>query len=77
MQRTKRKWDDHHSKTQKKIKKKNIEKAKTVASFQKNQTQSKRRKKAEEEAQGYVDSKTQAKNLMKAEIERLKSAKNE
>ena len=71
LSRIERKWKFQHSIVQKKIKAKNIEKARTVANYTANKTSSKRRKKAEEE--GYIDSKTQAKNLLKSEINRRKS----
>ena len=71
LSRIERKWKFQQSIVQKKIKAKNIQKARTVANYAANKTSSKRRKKAEEE--GYIDSQTQAKNLMKSEIERRKS----
>ena len=73
LSRIERKWKFQQSIVQKKIKAKNTEKARTVANYTANKTSSKRRKKAEEE--GYIDSKTQAKNLLKSEINRRKSEK--
>ena len=73
MKRTQRKWDDYKSKVQSKIKRKSAVKAQTVAAYSRNQTTSKRRKQAEQDS--YVDSQTQAKILMKSEIERIKTAK--
>ena len=53
------------------MKRKKAVKAQTVAGYSRNQTTSKRRKQAEQD--GYIDCKTQAKILMKSEIERRKS----
>ena len=72
MKRTQSKWDEYKSKLPTKIKRKSVIKAKTVAAYSRNQTTSKRRMQAEQD--GYVDCKSQAKQLMKAEVERVKSA---
>ena len=72
MMRSQRRWDEQLATVQKKIKSKNAEKHRIIANYERNKTKSKRRKQAE---QGYIDSKTQVKNLMKSEKERLKSSK--
>ena len=74
LKRIERKWKFQQSIVRSKIKAKSIAKAKTVANYAANKTKSKRRKKAE---QGYIDSKTQASNLMKSEIARRKSNKTD
>lgn len=74
MKRTQAKWNDQKAKVQQKIKVKNAEKHRRIANYERNKTSSKRRKKAE---LGYIDAKAQRKNIMKSEIERLKSTESQ